>query len=121
MNISTFAIETEKLRKYLIDYQEKKREKLFTIQKLDEKVEEAKEVARNIKVLEGSSGYIQQINASIIDVKQNINVLETKTLQDRINAIQDKLSDVNLNFIAPFIDSKKKILKKLQTHENYNK
>ena len=120
-NISTFATETEKLRKYLIDYQEKKREKLFTIQKLDEKVEEAKEVARNIKVLEGSSGYIQQINASIIDVKQNINVLETKTLQDRINAIQDKLSDVNLNFIAPFIDSKKKILKKLQTHENYNK
>ena len=84
-------------------------------------VEEAKEVARNIKVLEGSSGYIQQINASIIDVKQNINVLETKTLQDKINAIQDKLSDVNLNFIAPFIDSKKKILKKLQTHENYNK
>ena len=120
-NISTFATETEKLRKYLIDYQEKKREKLFTIQKLDEKVEKAKEVARNIKVLEGSSGYIQQINASIIDVKQNINVLETKTLQDRINAIQDKLSDVNLNFIAPFIDSKKKILKKLQTHENYNK
>ena len=120
-NISTFATETEKLRKYLIDYQEKKREKLFTIQKLDEKVEEAKEVARNIKVLEGSSGYIQQINASIIDVKQNINVLETKTLQDRINAIQDKLSDVNLNFIAPFIDSKEKILKKLQTHENYNK
>ena len=120
-NISTFATETEKLRKYLIDYQEKKREKLFTIQKLDEKVEEAKEVARNIKVLEGSSGYIQQINASIIDVKQNINVLETKTLQDRINAIQDKLSDVNLNFIAPFIHSKKKILKKLQTHENYNK
>ena len=120
-NISTFATETEKLRKYLIDYQEKKREKLFTIQKLDEKVEEAKEIARNIKVLEGSSGYIQQINASIIDVKQNINVLETKTLQDRINAIQDKLSDVNLNFIAPFIDSKKKILKKLQTHENYNK
>lgn len=120
-NISTFATETEKLRKYLIDYQEKKREKLYTIQKLDEKVEEAKEVARNIKVLEGSSGYIQQINASIIDVKQNINVLETKTLQDRINAIQDKLSDVNLNFIAPFIDSKKKILKKLQTHENYNK
>ena len=120
-NISTFATETEKLRKYLIDYQEKKREKLFTIQKLDEKVEEAKEIARNIKVLEGSSGYIQQINASIIDVKQNINVLETKTLQDRINAIQDKLSDVNLNFIAPFVDSKKKILKKLQTHENYNK
>ena len=120
-NISTFATETEKLRKYLIDYQEKKREKLFTIQKLDEKVEEAKEIARNIKVLEGSSGYIQQINASIIDVKQNINVLETKTLQDRINAIQDKLSDVTLNFIAPFIDSKKKILKKLQTHENYNK
>ena len=120
-NISTFATETEKLRKYLIDYQEKKREKLFTIQKLDEKVEEAKEVARNIKLLEGSSGYIQQINASIIDVKQNINVLETKTLQDRINAIQDKLSDVNLNFIAPFIDSKKKILKKLQTHENYHK
>ena len=120
-NISTFATETEKLRKYLIDYQEKKREKLFTIQKLDKKVEEAKEIARNIKVLEGSSGYIQQINASIIDVKQNINVLEAKTLQDRINAIQDKLSDVNLNFIAPFIDSKKKILKKLQTHENYNK
>ena len=120
-NISTFATETEKLRKYLIDYQEKKREKLFTIQKLDEKVEEAKEVARNIKVLEGSSGYIQQINASIIDVKQNINVLESKTLQERINSIQDKLSDVNLNFIAPFIDSKKKILKKLQTHENYNK
>ena len=48
-------------------------------------------------------------------------VLETKTLQDRINAIQAKLLDVNLNFIAPFVDSKKKILKKLQTHENYNK
>ena len=119
-NISTFATETEKLRKYLIDYQEKKREKLFTIQKLENKVNEVNQLIENIKQLEGSLTFIQELKSIISDAFSSINTSASETLEKRINLLNTKQSDVTLKFIIPLIKLKKQIIERMKHHNNYN-
>lgn len=119
-NVSTYATEIEKLRSKLVEYIEKKREKLFTIQKLENKVNEVNQLIENIKQLEGSLTFIQELKSIISDAFSSINTSASETLEKRINLLNTKQSDVTLKFIIPLIKLKKQIIKRMKHHNNYN-
>ena len=119
-NVSTYATEIEKLRSKLVEYIEKKREKLFTIQKLENKVNEVNQLIENIKQLEGSLTFIQELKSIISDAFSSINTSASETLEKRINLLNTKQSDVTLKFIIPLIKLKKQIIERMKHHNNYN-
>ena len=119
-NVSTYATEIEKLRSKLVEYIEKKREKLFTIQKLENKVNEVNQLIENIKQLEGSLTFIQELKSIISDAFSSINTSASETLEKRINLLNTKQSDVTLKFIIPLIKLKKQIIDRMKHHNNYN-
>ena len=119
-NVSTYATEIEKLRSKLVEYIEKKREKLFTIQKLENKVNEVNQLIENIKQLEGSLTFIQELKSIISDAFSSINTSASEILEKRINLLNTKQSDVTLKFIIPLIKLKKQIIERMKHHNNYN-
>jgi len=119
-NVSTYATEIEKLRSKLVEYIEKKREKLFTIQKLENKVNEVNQLIENIRQLEGSLTFIQELKSIISDAFSSINTSASETLEKRINLLNTKQSDVTLKFIIPLIKLKKQIIERMKNHNNYN-
>ena len=119
-NVSTYATEIEKLRSKLVEYIEKKREKLFIIQKLENKVNEVNQLIENIKQLEGSLTFIQELKSIISDAFSSINTSASETLEKRINLLNTKQSDVTLKFIIPLIKLKKQIIERMKHHNNYN-
>ena len=119
-NVSTYATEIEKLRSKLVEYIEKKREKLFTIQKLENKVNEVNQLIENIKQLEGSLTFIQELKSIISDAFSSINTSASEILEKRINLLNTKQSDVTLKFIIPLIKLKKQIIDRMKNHNNYN-
>ena len=119
-NVSTYATEIEKLRSKLVEYIEKKREKLFIIQKLENKVNEVNQLIENIKQLEGSLTFIQELKSIISDAFSSINTSASEILEKRINLLNTKQSDVTLKFIIPLIKLKKQIIERMKHHNNYN-
>ena len=78
------------------------------------------QLIENIKQLEGSLTFIQELKSIISDAFSSINTSASETLEKRINLLNTKQSDVTLKFIIPLIKLKKQIIERMKHHNNYN-